>query len=461
MARVLALILAVWPLTAAAQRSKDQLDHLFDGKAESSAAVGAPKAAASGAGALAPADLKFLDDLSRRNFRYFLEQSNPKTGLTADRASADGAAPHQANTAGVASVAATGFGLSGLCTAAKRGYVSKEEAAARVKTTLTFLRDKAPQEHGWFYHFLDAGTGARAWSSEVSSIDTALLLAGALTAKQCFPDPEIAALADALYARVDFPWMLNGSPNLLSMGWTPEKGFIAARWDTYSEHMILDLLAVGSPAHPIPASEWDAWKRPAVTAGGRTFVAGTSPLFVHQYSQAYVDFRGLCDRHGLNYFQNSVDATMAQRQVMSDMGQDPSGKYAGWSKDIWGLTASDTCTGGYAAWGVPPLEGPADGTVVPSAPGGSLMFTPAESLAALRAMKDRYPKTYGRYGFTDSFHPVTGCVNKDVLGIDQGITLLSAANLEGGDIWEQFMKNPEITGAMSKVGFGACSGRAP
>ncbi|MDE2143216.1 MAG: DUF3131 domain-containing protein [Elusimicrobia bacterium] len=456
MARFLALLLAFSPLTsfaapvpvapASAPDSAEQLDHLFDGRASSSSAAPGLKPAR-----LTPADVKFLDDLARRNFRYFSEQADAKTGLMPDRAASDGSAPKQANTSGVASVAATGFGLSALCAAAGRGDISREEAAARVKRTLAFLKDKAPQEHGFFYHFINVRTGAREWKSEVSSIDTALLMAGVLTAKQCFPDPEIAALADALYARIDFPWMLNGSPNLLSMGWTPEKGFIAARWDTYSEHMILDLLAIGSPTHPIPASEWDAWRRPVVNAGGQTFVAGTSPLFIHQYSQAYVDFRGKCDARGLNYFDNSVKATLAQREYMKDHG-----KAYGWSENVWGLTASDTCKGGYAAWGAPPPEGPIDGTVVPSAPGGSLMFTPKESLAALEEMRARYPKVYGRYGFTDSFTPKNGCVNKDVLGIDQGITLLSAANLENGAIWEAFMKNPEITGAMTKVGFGAC-----
>jgi hypothetical protein len=456
MARFLALLLAFSPLTSAAApsavapasapESQDQLDHLFDGRASSSSvATGRMNAA------LNPADVKFLDELARANFRYFQEQTNANTGLSADRAAADGSAPKQAGTTGVASVASTGFGLSALCTAAKRGYIGRDEAAAQVKTTLKFLKDKAPQEHGFFYHFLNMSTGAREWKSEVSSIDTALLMAGVLTAKQCFADPEISALADALYARIDFPWMLNGSKNLLSMGWTPEKGFIPARWDTYSEHMILDLLAIGSPTHPIPASEWDAWRRPVVNAGGQTYVAGTSPLFIHQYSQAYVDFRGKCDAHGLNYFDNSVKATLAQRQYMKD-----NGKAYGWSENVWGLTASDTCKGSYAAWGAPPPEGPIDGTVVPSAPGGSLMFTPRESMAALQEMRARYPKIYGRYGFTDSFTPKNGCVNKDVLGIDQGITLLSAANLEGGDIWEAFMKNPEITGAMTKVGFGAC-----
>lgn len=453
MRALLAAVLLSTAASARADMTKDELDHLFDGK---SAVGGVIVPAAPGRSALTKDDLKLLNDLTARNARYFLEQADPVTGQVPDRAAFDGGAPRQKNTRGVSSVASTGFGLSALCVAVAHGDLKREEAVERARRALAFLRDAAPQEHGFFYHFIDARTGARQWNSEASSIDTALLLAGALTAKQCLGDDQVSAAADAIYARVDFPWMLNGSPDLLSMGWTPEHGFIAARWDTYSEHMILDLLAIGSPTHPIPAAEWDAWARPVHHEGGQDYVAGVAPLFIHQYSQAYVDFRGKCDRHGIDYFDNSRKATLAQRKFMSDLGKDPSGKYAGWSDDVWGLTASDTCRGTYAAWGAPPLEGPVDGTVVPSAPGGSLMFAPRESLDALRAMKDRFPKTYGRYGFTDSFHPVDGCVNPDVLGIDQGITLLSAANLKDGAVWDAFMKNPEIVRAMAAVGFGAC-----
>ncbi len=443
------------PLPDPAQTA-DALDKLFDGRASSSAAVPVArpnsKRGKSGA-ALSNEDLKFLDDLSKRNFRFFREKTDPKTGLVLDRAPFDGSDKKGEK---VASIASTGFGLSGLCVAVERGWLSKKQAAAQAKKTLEFLSN-APQEHGWFYHFMDSGTGKRAWSSEVSSIDTALLLAGVLTARQCLDDPDVKKLATKLYERVDFPWMLNGSPNLLSMGWTPEKGFIDARWDTYSEHMILDLLAIGSPTHPIPPSEWDAWARPEVLAGGRKYIAGVSPLFIHQYSQAFIDFRGLCDRHGIDYFQNSVDATMAQRAFMSALGKNPSGKYSDYSDEMWGLTASDSCDGSYQAWGAPPMEGPIDGSVVPSAPGGSLMFTPRESIDALKAMKKKMPKAYGRYGFSDALNPKTGCVTKDSLGIDQGITLLSEANLRGGEVWTQFMKNPEITNAMSSVGFKPCS----
>lgn len=390
-------------------------------------------------------DAAFAEDLSKRAFLYFREQSDPKTGLTADRAGADGSAR-----GGVASVAATGFGLSALCAGAERGWISPGEARGRAKAALRFLLRSAPQEHGFFYHFLDMKTGARAWKSEVSTIDTALLLAGALTAKQCFAgDPEIGPLATALYERVDFPWMLKGDPALLSMGWKPESGFIAARWDTYSEHMILDLLAIGSPTHPIPAETWDRWSRRRVSYSTYSYIAGDKPLFIHQYSHAYVDFRGRRDGQGVDYFENSVLATKAQRQFFIDLAAE----FPSYSKDVWGLTASDSARG-YTAWGAPPRDASIDGTVVPCAAGGSLMFTPGESLASLREMKRRWgAKIYGRYGFADAFNPATGWTGPDVLGIDQGIILLSAENMRGGRIWSWFMKNPEIGAAMSKAGF--------
>ena len=405
---------------------------------------------ASAAKPLTPKDESFLEDLSKRNFRFFWEQADAKTGLVPDRAGVDGKAPRAANSAHVASVASTGFGLSALCAAAERGWIAPRRARARAKITLRFLLNSAPQEHGFFYHFLDARTGARAWSSEVSSIDTALLLTGALTARQCFADdPEIVSLATALYARVDFPWMMRGEPPMLAMGWKPESGFMPARWDTYSEHTMLDLLAIGSPTHPISADEWDRWRRDRVAYSSFTYIAGDKPLFIHQYSQAYVDFRGQHDTHGIDYFQNSVSATLAQRAFFTDLSKE----IPTYSKDMWGVTASDSAHG-YVAWGAPPRDPAIDGTVVPCAAGGSLMFTPEESLAALRAMKKRYGnKVYGRYGFTDAFNPATGWTDADVIGIDQGITLLSAENLRGGKVWGWFMKNPEIGRAMKTVGF--------
>jgi hypothetical protein len=399
---------------------------------------------------LSKSDDAFLEDLSARGFRFFWEQADAKTGLVLDRAGTDGGPSRAADAARVASVAATGFGLSALCAAADRGWVSPRAARERAKRTLRFLLNSAPQEHGFFYHFLDARTGRRAWRSEVSSMDTALLLTGALTAKQCFSDDaELTGLATALYERVDFPWMMRGEPPLLSMGWTPESGFLPARWDSYSEHMVLDLLAIGSPTHPISPEEWNRWRRDRVTYGGFSYVAGDKPLFIHQYAQAYVDFRGRRDGSGVDYFDNSVQATLAQRRFFIDLSKElPS-----YSKDVWGLTASDSVNG-YVAWGAPPRDARIDGTVVPCAAAGSLMFTPDESIAALRAMKARYGRNaYGRYGFADAFNPATGWTDPDVIGIDQGITLLSAENLRGGKVWGWFMRNPEIVRAMKEAGF--------
>lgn len=454
MTRLLAVLLigAAFAHASSNEQASAAASAPFDGGKSSKAGlpVAPPAPATPPAKPLSKKDDAFLEDLSRRNFRFFWEQADPKTGLVPDRAGADGRAPRMSGTSHVASVASTGFGLSGLCAAAERGWVSPKEARERAKLTLRFLKDSAPQEHGFFYHFLDSRTGARAWNSEVSSIDTALLLTGALTAKQCFSDdPEISALATALYERVDFPWMMQGDPPLLSMGWTPEHGFIPARWDSYSEHMMLDLLAIGSPTHPITPEEWDRWRRDYVTYSSFTYVAGDTPLFIHQYSQAYVDFRGRKDGHKIDYFENSVKATLAQRQFFIDSSKE----FPAYSKDIWGLTASDS-SHGYVAWGAPPRDPKLDGTVVPCAAGGSLMFTPEESIAALRAMKERYgKKVYGRYGFVDAFNPATGWTDQDVIGIDQGITLLSAENLRGGKIWGWFMKNPEIGRAMKTVGF--------
>jgi len=425
----------------------------FDGSGDAggvSAPAGAAAPAAPPSRPLSKDDAAFLDDMARREYRYFWEQADPKTGLVPDRAASDGGAPKQEKSEGVASTASTGFGLAALCLGVERGWTPRAAALERARTTLRFLLEKAPQEHGFLYHFLDAKTGARAWNSEVSTIDTALLLAGVLSARQCFgDDAQVRALATALYERVDFPWMLKGEPPLLSMGWTPEKGFIPARWDTYSEHMILDLLAIGSPTHAIPASTWDNWRRDVVHYGKYSYVAGDTPLFIHQYSQAFVDFRGLKDGHGIDYFQNSVSATLAQRQFFADMGKD----VPTYSSNVWGGTASDT-EHGYQAWGGPPRSAEDDGTVAPCAPGGSLMFTPEESLAALREMKKRWGgKVYGRYGFVDAFNPADGWVDKDVIGIDQGITLLSGENARDGAVWRWFMKNPEIGRAMSAVGF--------
>lgn len=409
---------------------------------------------------LSPEDDAFLEDLSRRAFLYFWEQTDPNTGLVRDRAGVNGE-----RRSDLASIAATGFGLTALCIAAEREWIGPEEARERARTTLRFFAERASHKQGWFYHYMNARTGAREWASEVSTIDTALLLAGVLTVRQCFAsDAEIVALATTIYERVDFPWMLNGHPTLLSHGWTPENGFLSARWDTYSEHMILYLLAIASPTHPISPEAWYAWRRNPITYAGYTYIYGAPPLFIHQYSHAWIDFRQRREEGGMrtDWFENSMLATRAHREFCLRLAREFPASY---SENVWGITASDCLRQGrvqYCDWGGPPppgfpRDGRIDGTVVPSAAAGALMFTPDISLPALRTMRERFfaqygERFYGRYGFTDAFNPTTGWVNADVIGISVGITLLSAENLRAETVWRFFMRNPEIERALNLIG---------
>jgi hypothetical protein len=272
-----------------------------------------------------------------------------------------------------------------------------------------------------------------------------------LTVRQCFAgDAEIPRLADAIYRRVDFNWMLAGDPLLLSHGWKPETGFLKGRWDHYCELMILYLLAIGSPTHAIPAESWRAWTRPTMTFAGYSYVSAADPLFVHQYSHAFVDFRGRREAgpSNIDWWQNTVTATRAHRAFCLSL----TGEFPGYSDHVWGITASDSRKG-YVAWGGPPRHRDIDGSVVPAAAAGSLMLTPDISLPAVREMRSRFgDRIYGRYGFADAFHPTDGWVNPDVIGIDVGITLLSAENLRTGRVWEWFMRNAEIPAALERVG---------
>ncbi|HSL22753.1 MAG TPA: glucoamylase family protein [Vicinamibacterales bacterium] len=399
---------------------------------------------------LSAEDDALLEDLSRRSFMFFWEQADPQTGIVRDRARTDGS-PVEGRAREVGSIASVGFGLSGMCIAADRGWLPREQILERTRTTLRFFAEKITHQRGWFYHFINLRTGEREWNSELSSIDTALLLAGALTARQCFAtDKEITRLADALYGRVDFAWMLAGDPSLLSMGWKPESGFLTSRWDHYCELMILYLLAIGSPTHPIPAESWRAWRRPVITFDGYSYVGGPPPLFVHQFAHAWVDFRGWQET-GLplrDWFENSVAATRAHKAFCLKL----SSEFPGYTENIWGITSSDSRKG-YVGWGGPPRHKAIDGSLVPCAAAGSLMFTPDITIPVLREMRRRFgDRIYGRYGFADAFHPTDGWVNPDVIGIDLGITLLSAENLRTGRVWRWFMQNEEIPEAMRRAG---------
>jgi len=386
----------------------------------------------------------FLDALEHRGIQYFVATADPATGLIPDRAAAQGtgACP-------VASSAATGFGLTALCIGVERGWLDRRTATEQVRRTLRSLYYTAPTEHGFYYHFMDKTSCHRAWQSEVSSIDTALLVAGVLTARQYFDDREIKDLATKIYTRVDWPWMLNGE-DVLSMGWNPETGFIESRWKDYCESKMLYLLGLGSPTHPLDPACWRSWKRePVVNYRGMHFIA-CAPLFTHQYSEAWFDFRGRADAYA-DYWLNSVLATEANREFCLDQR----GQYPTYSDLMWGATASDRSSG-YDAWGGPPETGlKPDGTVVPCAVAGSLPFD-SNCLLTLENMRNIYgSKIWGQYGFVDAFNPMTGWKAADVLGIDVGITVIMAENQRTGAVWKWFMANPETNLAMQRAGFNA------
>jgi len=387
-------------------------------------------------------DDKFLDDLERANYLYFWEQTNPQTGLVKDRCNVRGK-----DRGGVGSIAATGFGLTALCIAEKRGYLSHAQARDRVLATLRFLWKKLPDHRGFFYHFADVSSGERQWDSEVSSVDTAILLCGVLTCHRFFHHEEISDLSYMIFNRVDWSW-LSEDTAVLSHGWMPEVGFLPYRWDGYSELMMLYLLGMGSYSHPLPAEAWNAWKRTTFEYDGLRYIGAFAPLFVHQYSQAWFDFRGKRDRYA-DYFRNSVTATDVHKRFCLELAQ----QFPDYCEDLWGITASDS-EHGYVAWGGPPAVGPIDGTVVPSAAAGSLPFLPQDCLQVLRKTKSRFgDRVWCRYGFVNAFNPLKKWFDTDVIGIDTGITMVMAENARSGFVWDIFMKNPEARRGMERAGF--------
>src|SRR5579862_5652231 len=225
-----------------------------------------------------PDDEAFLEDLEKANFSYFWEQVNPETGMVRDRANV-----RNPDSSVLSSIAATGFGLTALCIGDKRGFISFGEARARALTTLRFLWTKLPEHRGFFYHWANINTGERLWESEVSSIDTAILLCGVLMCRAYFVHSEIDDLAQAIFNRVNWQWLSEDTP-ILPHGWAPETGFLRYRWDSYSELMMLYLLGLGSSTYPLPPDSWDAWKRSFFEYDGIKYIGSFAPIFVHQYS---------------------------------------------------------------------------------------------------------------------------------------------------------------------------------
>lgn len=429
-----------------------------------------------------------LDDLAQRSFRYFWDTADAATSLVPDRWP----------TPSFASVAAVGFALTAYPIGETRGWVTRAQARQRVLDTLRFFHD-APQgpqakgmtgHRGFFYHFLDMKTGARFGKCELSTIDTALFIAGALYCGEWFDgddaqEAEIRRLADALYARVDWRWA-QVRPPAMGHGWTPEKGHLASDYKGYNEAMLLYLLALGSPTHAVDPEAWGAWTSTYDRASWGTHYGQTylrfAPLFGHQFTHCWVDFRGLSDAYlrerGIDYFENSRRATYAQQAYAI---ANPEG-WAGYGRDIWGVTACDGPADvrrdfrgvrrrfiSYAGRGMGGARRYDDGTIAPYGAGSSLPFAPEIVLPALAAMREQYgAHILGRYGFfafNRSFTfgsvklthgrviPGFGWVDSDYLGIEVGPLLAMLGNHDGETVWKAMRGNVHLQRGLKRAGF--------
>jgi hypothetical protein len=431
-------------------------------------------------------DDPFLDTLQSRTFDWFWETTNAANGLVPDRA------PDPP----FSSIAAVGFGLTAYGVGVERGYVSRPEAVERTLTTLRFFWE-APMgpdasgmsgHRGFYYHFLDMDTGHRYQTNELSTIDTALLMMGVLFSRQYYDrdDPEeaeIRALADSLYQRVEWDWA-QFDRGIVSMGWKPEEGLFDYGYQGYNEAMFLYILGLGSPTHPIRTDAWDAYTSTYEWADFYSYEhVNFSPLFGHQYSHVWIDFREIQDaamrERGIDYFENSRRATQAQRAYAID---NPDG-WRGYGPNIWGLTACDgpanvtrTVDGEerrfHTYWARGASEGDIrdDGTIAPTAAGGSIPFAPGITIAALKAIRKLDGgRVFNQYGFLDAFNPTftftdaevergtvdptRGWVDDQQLGIDQGPILLMAENYRTGFVWEVMKQSPYIVRGLERAGF--------
>ncbi len=403
-----------------------------------------------------------LDTIQHTAFDYFWNEANPANGLIRDRAPVVGSSP-----AGIpCSVASTGFGLSALCIGVDHGWVSRADAASRILTTLrTFLNgpqgggDAYIGNYGLFYHFLDMSTAKRTWSSELSTIDTGLLLAGIIDARQYFNGSDSAEVlirdyADSICHRAQWDFMRNMHDGIYT-GWQPGSGFSGfGEWTGYNESMIMYLLAIGSPTHPVDYRGWDTWLQGYQwqTQYGFQYVV-FPPLFGHQYSHCWIDFRGIQDTfmraRGIDYFENSRRATLAQRTYSA---ANP-GRFAGYSDSLWGLTAGDDPVAGYQARGAPPAQND-NGTISPTAPISSLPFAPAEVTPFIRNLWNNYRlQLWTRYGFRDAFNIGRNWWDTDVIGIDQGPIIIMIENYRTGKVWKRFMANPDVQRGLQVAGF--------
>ena len=426
--------------------------------------------------ALAPADAQMLDALQRSAFDYFVQQTRAHNGLVADTS----------RPGSPASIAVVGFALSAYPVAVQRGWMAREDAVRRCLTTLRFFAGSDQSGavsstgcHGFYFHFLDVETGLRAWQSELSSIDTALLIVGMLAAAAYFSgampaETQLRQLAKTLYDRVDWHWAEQDG-DAVALGWKPESGFLSYGWQGYNEALVLYALGLGSSTHPLTAASFDAWTMTYQWEniyGIDFLVAG--PLFVHEFSHAWIDFRGIRDRFmrekHCDYFENSRRAAQVQRQYAI---RNPRG-FTGYGQDCWGLSAGDgpsvkpqqvagrqQAFYGYAARGVP--WGPDDGTVTGSSVVASLVFAPDIALPALRLMVQRGPDAKGRSVHASGFNPTagvnaadsgnTGWVSEGEFGLDQGMIVLMIENFRSGLLWRLTRSIPCLRAGLKRAGF--------
>jgi hypothetical protein len=417
----------------------------------------------------------FLTDLEQRTFRFFWETANPKNGLVPDRYP----------TPSFASIAAVGFGLTAYPIGVERDYISRTDAQERVIATLHYFANAA-NEHGFFYHFLDMQNGARAGDSEVSTVDTALLLAGVLFCEGYFDtqdprDLEIRKLAEEIYRRVDWTWA-QPRPPAVALSWTPEGGFSSYDWRGYSEAMLVYLLALGSPTHPIDQQAWATWTSTYNEHWGTMYdqtYLSFGPLFGHQYTHVWVDFRGIRDAymraHGLDYFENSRRATYTQRRYAIANPK----HWQAYGKNVWGMSASDgpgltasylgqdSTFLHYAARGVGLGRIVDDGTIAPTAAISSLPFAPEIVLPATLEMYHRFGSSiYSSYGFLDAFNAsvpgsaeakpaagAAGWVDPDYVGIDEGPILAMIENYRSDLVWRVMRSDPYLQHGLERAGF--------
>ena len=380
----------------------------------------------------------------KRAVLFFVNESHPVTGLTKDRAG-----NFKPDTYTVASTAATGYALCALPIGVKHGWITNDAAYAQALKTLKYITEKMPNVHGWYYHFVENSTGERVWNCELSTIDTGLLVMGALVSAQYWPNTEVSKIANQMYNSLDWQWVLhndNTKPEkkTISMGWKPKEGWINSEWERYNELMVLYIPALGAKKGALTEENWQAWTRGTIDYGGLTTLEG-GPIFLHQMAQMFFDFRNTRDSLGWDYWATAANGIKINQLFCKDQAKVRKTYAAGY----WGLNANDA-PDGYRAYNAPGEE---DGTVSPTGVIASLSFTPKEvQTTVLKMRHDLGDKLWGRYGFSNSFNLDRNWYDPDVIGIDLGMAMLAIENDRTGMIWKLLGSHPDIKRGLRVAG---------